>query len=1025
MNPPLSNSKRISTFCAALAALAFATMPAAAQTPISWWQAEESALDSTGANDGSLSSANFSYVAGQFGQAFSLGGGAMVQIPPSPSLEPTNVTVQAWFKGASHPGTTRYLVAKARGLGGDGVSYALYSGLSGSGMAFYVNTGNAIVVSPTAPSTVWDGNWHLATGTFDGDMVRLYIDGVEVGAGTPNTLAGSINYSMPDQPLLFGDYRVLGGLPYNRELDEVQLFNRALSGAEIMEAFTNITGLATTNGLVGWWQGENNVMDAWDGHHGVADNRTVSYSPGKSGQGFLPLGGHVRITNSASLEPANITVQAWVQSPASELPRYLIAKSRTTTPTYALADASGGGLTFSVVAGTTTRTSPVADPLTVWDGAWHLLTGTFDGSTTRLYVDGLEVGSGTAGAGSLAYSDTFNNGDIIIGSAQTLANSFPGGIDEIKIYDSALTAQEVLESYTRGILVSWWRANADANDSVGANHGAVVGTVDYVPGRMAGQAFSTSGGVIQVSDHSSLQPTDITVEALVAGTSPGPNKYIVSKSFESSAASYALFTGADGGLAFYVNVSGTGAVVSPAADSSIWDGAFHAVAGTYDGENVRLYVDGIQVGAGTPATGAIQYGMALNSGSLLLGDYLDSVGSSNFNGIIDEVKIYNAALSAREVQTAAPAPVIIAAQPQSQNLPAGSSASLGVNALGPQYLAYQWSFNGTNLPGMTNAVLPFSNIQPSQVGQYNVAVRGEGVTFTTNSVLGGQAFRTAGGSVIVPNDPSLQPTAAVTLQLWARSSSPGNAKYIVAKMKNSSVAAYALYTRGNGLAFYISYGTTTIVLSPQYPATLWDGQWHQLTGTFDGDWVRLYVDGVEFGTGTSLLGGGSINYTPGNRSPDLAIGDFSPPLSNLHFAGDCDEVKIFNKALSAEEVMETYTDPTGTASTDGLVSWWKGEGDALDAVGPNNGRLIPPAGSLLSDPAFLTLAVSEPAYFTNVLISGDDFQADLNGNSGASYAVQRSSDFMNWTPFVTNTTPFTFTDPMNGNAARFYRAVAQ
>jgi len=47
------------------------------------------------------------------------------------------------------------------------------------------------------------------------------------------------------------------------------------------------------------------------------------------------------------------------------------------------------------------------------------------------------------------------------------------------------------------------------------------------------------------------------------------------------------------------------------------------------------------------------------------------------------------------------------------------------------------------------------------------------------------------------------------------------------------------------------------------------------------------------------------------------------------------------------------------------------------------------------------------------------------GASGASYIVQRSGDFTAWTPFVTNTAPFTFTDPINGNAARFYRAVAQ
>ncbi|MCA1708687.1 MAG: LamG domain-containing protein, partial [Actinobacteria bacterium] len=44
--------------------------------------------------------------------------------------------------------------------------------------------------------------------------------------------------------------------------------------------------------------------------------------------------------------------------------------------------------------------------------------------------------------------------------------------------------------------------------------------------------------------------------------------------------------------------------------AGIWDGHWHAVAGTYDGAAVRLYADGIEVGSGTPATATVDYSLA-------------------------------------------------------------------------------------------------------------------------------------------------------------------------------------------------------------------------------------------------------------------------------------------------------------------------------------------------------------------------------------------------------------------------------
>ena len=75
-------------------------------------------------------------------------------------------------------------------------------------MAFYVSAapgaGAQWFRSPEAPASVWDGKWHNAAGTCDGSTVRLFIDGKEVGTGTPAST--SIPYNPPAGAGLIGDY---------------------------------------------------------------------------------------------------------------------------------------------------------------------------------------------------------------------------------------------------------------------------------------------------------------------------------------------------------------------------------------------------------------------------------------------------------------------------------------------------------------------------------------------------------------------------------------------------------------------------------------------------------------------------------------------------------------------------------------------------------------------------------------------------------------------------------------------------
>ena len=148
------------------------------------------------------------------------------------------------------------------------------------------------------------------------------------------------------------------------------------------------------------------------------------------------------------LEPAHVAVMAWVKAAQSPGPNaYIIAQGGgpTCTPSsYALTTGGDGGLQFDVSDGASV--SPSADPGPhVWDGNWHFVVGTYDGTTVRLYVDGNEVTPGTASNTVIGYqlpTDTFTVGGYPDPNCRQFA-FYTGALDEVRVYDRALTADEI------------------------------------------------------------------------------------------------------------------------------------------------------------------------------------------------------------------------------------------------------------------------------------------------------------------------------------------------------------------------------------------------------------------------------------------------------------------------------------------------------------------------------------------------------------------------------------------------------
>lgn len=179
-----------------------------------------------------------------------------------------------------------------------------------------------------------------------------------------------------------------------------------------------------------------------------------------------------------------------------------------------------------------------------------------------------------------------------------------------------------------------------------------------------------------------------------------------------------------------------------------------------------------------------------------------------------------------------------------------------------------------------------------------------------------------GQFVKVPHANNLQPQK-ISVEAWVK---PGTAPasslpYILAKgQQNCSFASYALYIYNkdsdeqapNTAHFYVAYADGsaegTYVESPVDSPDILDGNWHHLVGTYDQTAVRLYVDGVEVGTGTPHTA--PIPYDMFTNK-DLYIGDYDGDANscdnyNGNYVGELDEVKVWSKALTAEEVVKRY-----------------------------------------------------------------------------------------------------------------------
>jgi PKD repeat protein len=210
-------------------------------------------------------------------------------------------------------------------------------------------------------------------------------------------------------------------------------------------------GSVTSTGLAGYWKlDETSGLTAHDSsgnsNDGALQNGPV-WSTGVRGGGlsFDGVNAMVVANPSASLEPVNgITVATWanITDTRSNAISELVRKAAPFQSGYLLRWSDTNGIVQFVIdqSGTPLRVNDNIPNSTYLNG-WHHFAGTFDASTgvATLYVDGVSHGSSTGAATNLLHTGNLQFMNFVYaGDAAT-----PGTLDEVRIYDHALSPAEI------------------------------------------------------------------------------------------------------------------------------------------------------------------------------------------------------------------------------------------------------------------------------------------------------------------------------------------------------------------------------------------------------------------------------------------------------------------------------------------------------------------------------------------------------------------------------------------------------
>ncbi len=686
-------------------------------------------------------------------------------------------------------------------------------------------------------------------------------------------------------------------------------------------------------GLVGYWSfNEGTGTQAGDAS-GQENTGTLTNGPtwvdGARGKAvsFDGLDDVITAGSASSLDDMGArTLSAWIypESMGESSKGRIFDKAATTTPTlgwiFNIANNEGDyQIGFTHSGSTVLSRRSVAN--TIVPNVWQHVLVTWDGSTTatniRIYVNGTEVSYQTTSNGASLTSDAAQT--LRIGNSADGARTFDGYIDEPRIYDRVLGATEIADLYALGAtkfqdtqsnqltngLVGYWPMNGPDVSSTTAydrsgqgNNGTLTNSPTPTIGR-SGQGVSFDGtddyvnagnrSIIDGASAASVctwmkyDPTSVTADASIVSkwTSSGGGWLfwvddVGAVSGRTDTISFSVSTTAAGGTG---RVEGPTGLVTPGS----WD--FYC--GTFQGgSHIRLYKNGSLVQENTTS---IVSSVASNTSNMYLANSADPSSIKYLDGVLDEPRIYNRALSASEISD-----LYQLGNPDKVN-----SEDSQENQSTSGLVGY-WPMNGPDVSSTTAY---------DRSGQGNNGTLTNGPTPTIGKV--GQALDFNGSTNYVdlgiPSSLNLASANKFTLSAWVYPTSAPNGVGVISEMytPTSTTVQYEIgfdqnlgAVTGSKLAVGFYDGSWRIVKDS---GNIELNQWAFISGTWDGTTLRLYKNGVEINSSTP---GGSL---PSSNFDKVVIGKRHDVggLTNF-FPGKIDEVRIYNRALTAAEISALY-----------------------------------------------------------------------------------------------------------------------
>ena len=596
-------------------------------------------------------------------------------------------TLSAWVKNTM-TGTgddNKGCIVGNGGDGGGGHRYCMIQSEQSEAEVTLVTDDNSSKKQARGDNTkVNDDVWHSVIGIREGNSIRIYIDGkLEGSSGTndnydlsgasqANVLIGAMTLAS-DSSI----YKTYAGL-----IDDVQIYDCALTEGNVR--YLSGIGDLVKDGYFGpcivhYPLDENgglvaNDVSGNDLHGAITDAAWTAVTADGSASclDFNGFGGN--ILNSAAGPILNnqgaLSISLWVQSDLTDTDKGFIMLADSGSDRHGMrydkAGGSGGGTPNVIKYGVATTGGNEEDEsseglqTTEWQ---HIVMTWKSGTGLQLWINGVLDGP-TFDAGAVTGLLTgYTKIQVAKGSKDGSAtSSWDGRIDDVRIYDSVLTEGEI--RYLAGVghtylpdwyspLIGHWEAEGTADDSSGNGfHGTPVGDATIVMDPVMGLvgSFDGDGDAINVGNSSlfNFEYSDFSIAAWINMSSYGGNwgNCIVGKRGE-------------GGVGWQIRrLSDTHRIsftTRNCGDQDGWgDGGtnvslneWHHVAAVRQGTQKWLYVDGVKEAVSgicdyvQPCPHDVYIGARSNGGN--------TGPEANFNGMIDDVRIYLAALSVEQV----------------------------------------------------------------------------------------------------------------------------------------------------------------------------------------------------------------------------------------------------------------------------------------------------------------------------------------------------------------------------------------